>query len=94
MSTDLGTSTYSAVLTGTPFNVTALPVITASPTLLTLVVTDAAGSIFTTTSHAPATSIALGRPPGSSAAVTVHPSIHIVHIAATLALALLLRLLV
>ncbi|KAH8118020.1 acid protease [Phellopilus nigrolimitatus] len=64
----LGTGTYSALLAGASVNASALPTATAAPTLVTLLVTEASGEVITSTSHAPTTSVALGRPPGESAA--------------------------
>ncbi|KAI0749774.1 acid protease [Daedaleopsis nitida] len=60
----LATSTYSAVLNSRGRNATAIPTLTPSPTVETLVVTDMSGHTLTTTSTASARSITLGVPEG------------------------------
>ena len=47
-------------------NVTTLPGVTPTPTLATLVLTDASGDVHTTISALPVSTVALGRPPGSN----------------------------
>lgn len=66
VTTALGTSTYSALLNGATVNASALPNITLSPTLITLLVTDASGAVITSTETATTTSVRLGVPPGQS----------------------------
>ncbi|KAI0067467.1 acid protease [Artomyces pyxidatus] len=75
--TDLATSTYAPLFSnvnngggpdGQRFNFSALPQVAPTPTLATLILTDQSGSLYTTTSVAPSTSIVLGEPPGYTSA--------------------------
>jgi hypothetical protein len=77
---DLATAAYSPlieeVLNGVTqtLNVTAFPEVTPTPTVATLLITDANGAVHTTVSPLPVSSIVLGRPPGSnSASATFRP---------------------
>ncbi|THH09160.1 hypothetical protein EW145_g2211 [Phellinidium pouzarii] len=79
VSSALGASTYSALLTATSVNASALPTITLSPALVTLLVTGASGMVITTTSAAPSSSIALGVPPGDRSANSALLAIGIYH---------------
>ena len=71
--TGLGTSTYSALLNSRHMNVSAIPTLTPSPTVATLIITDTSGHTVTTTSTAAHRSITLGVPQGwqDSAASTI-----------------------
>ncbi|KAJ3999464.1 aspartic peptidase domain-containing protein [Lentinula boryana] len=77
--TALATSTYSPIfgaVTTVPdpaaLNLSAIPLITPSPTVATYTVTDSAGIISTSVSHFSVPSIVLGAPPGwSSAGFTI-----------------------
>ncbi|KAI0719301.1 acid protease [Cerioporus squamosus] len=60
----LGTSTYSALLNSKHLNATAIPTLTPSPTVATLILTDTSGHTVTTTSTALHRSITLGVPEG------------------------------
>ncbi|RPD60100.1 acid protease [Lentinus tigrinus ALCF2SS1-7] len=62
--TGLGTSTYSALLNSKHLNATAIPTLTPSPTVATLILTDTSGHTVTTTSTASHRSITLGVPEG------------------------------
>ncbi|TFK87451.1 acid protease [Polyporus arcularius HHB13444] len=62
--TGLGTSTYSALLNSKHLNATAIPTLTPSPTVATLILTDTSGHTLTTTSTAFHRSITLGVPEG------------------------------
>jgi len=67
VSSDLATSTYSALLGGQKLvNVTSLPAITPAPTVATIVLTNAQGVVTTSTSAL--ATVTLGTPPGWSAA--------------------------
>lgn len=74
--TDLAAATYTPLLSnvndgaagGEKFNFSALPQVAPSPTLATLILTDASGVVYTTTSVAPTHSVVLGEPPGFSSA--------------------------
>ncbi|EPQ54079.1 acid protease [Gloeophyllum trabeum ATCC 11539] len=68
VTSDLATSTYSPILaTPAALNVTAIPTVSPSPTLLTLIITDTSGEVRTTTSTASTPSVTLGVPYGWSA---------------------------
>jgi len=68
---ELATSTYDAIFGKTNFNVTALPTVALTPTLLTLILTDGDGSVTgTSTSTVSAPSVTLGVPPGWNAATS------------------------
>jgi len=71
VTTDLGTSTYSPLLNGATVNASGIPEITAAPTALTLILTDASGMIVTSTSVLPTSSVPLGKIPGQSSAQSV-----------------------
>ena len=60
----MATSTYSALLRSRSRNVTAIPTLTPSPTVATLILTDTSGHTVTTTSTASQRSITLGVPQG------------------------------
>ncbi|EIW57558.1 acid protease [Trametes versicolor FP-101664 SS1] len=62
--TGLATSTYVALLASKHQNATALPAITPSPTVATLVITDTSGHTLTSVSTAATPSITLGVPEG------------------------------
>ncbi|OJT11452.1 Pregnancy-associated glycoprotein 2 [Trametes pubescens] len=62
--TGLATSTYVALLESKHQNATALPAITPSPTVATLVITDTSGHTLTSVSTAATPSITLGIPEG------------------------------
>ncbi|EMD34064.1 hypothetical protein CERSUDRAFT_117574 [Gelatoporia subvermispora B] len=64
VSSGLATSTYSPVLNTRHPDATALPIVSPSPTLFTLIQTNANGQIITSISTASAPSITLGEPPG------------------------------
>ena len=64
VSSGLAVSTYSPVLGTRRPNVTALAVVTPSPTLFTYILTDGSGHVVTSISTAPAPDITLGTPPG------------------------------
>ena len=68
VTTALGTSTYKELLAGATVNASAIPTITANPTAVTFIITDASGIIVTSTSVVSTSSVALGRPPGQSSA--------------------------
>ena len=77
---DLATSAYTPlieqVLNGVTqkLSVTALPEVTPIPTLSTIVLTDASGSVYTTVSPLPMSTVVLGRPPGfNSGSRTITP---------------------
>ncbi|KAF8227298.1 acid protease [Tricholoma matsutake] len=67
VSSGLATSTYSPIMQHSVFNLSALPTVSPSPTVFTLLLTDSSGVIHTSTSTHPAPSIMLGVPPGWSA---------------------------
>ena len=71
VSTALGDGNYSTILGGSPINASAIPLITPPPTMVTLILTDQSGEIFTSTEHIPTSTIALGVPPGQSSALSV-----------------------
>ncbi|KAG7089609.1 hypothetical protein E1B28_011275 [Marasmius oreades] len=61
----LANSTYSPILAQEPTtNFSALPIITASPTVATFTFTNPTGGLSTSTSHYSAASVVLGVPPG------------------------------
>ncbi|KAG5647388.1 hypothetical protein DXG03_000458 [Asterophora parasitica] len=68
VSSGLATSTYSPILGESRFNATALPAISPSPSVITLIVTNSAGFLVTSTSTFAEPSPTLGVPPGWSAA--------------------------
>lgn len=74
VSSGLATSTYSPIIQHNVFNVSALPTVSPSPTVFTLLLTDASGVIHTSTSTHPAPSFTLGVPPGSSAGYVLRTS--------------------
>lgn len=86
---DLATSTYSPlvveVLNGVTqtLNLTALPEVTPTPTASTLLLTDSGGTVYTTVSALPISTVVLGRPPGSSSAVPTLRLYSVQHILAT-----------
>ncbi|KAF8501514.1 acid protease [Russula emetica] len=67
---DLATSTYSPLIEEIvngiveKLNVTTLPGVKPTPTLATILVTDASGAVHTSVSTLPSSSVVLGRPPG------------------------------
>ncbi|KAG6909869.1 hypothetical protein DXG01_014905 [Tephrocybe rancida] len=67
----LATSTYRPIL-GAHKNVTALPKITPSPTLVTFIITGSGGLLITSTSTLAEPSVTLGVPPGWNAGVSIH----------------------
>ena len=75
---DLATSTYSPlieeIVNGVveKLNVTALPGVTPMPTIETFFLTDASGSVHTSVSPLPLSSVVLGRPPGVNSASEKH----------------------
>jgi hypothetical protein len=76
---DLATSTYTPlieeILSGAvqKLNVTSLPGAVPTPTLTTLLLTDASGAVRTTLSPLPVSTVVLGHPPGYSAGETLRP---------------------
>ncbi|KAI0250276.1 aspartic peptidase domain-containing protein [Lactifluus subvellereus] len=77
---DLATSAYTPLIEQVAngvtqkLSVTALPKVTPAPTLATLVLTDASGSVRTTVSPLPVSTVVLGRPPGfNSGSPTIRP---------------------
>ncbi|KAJ8072519.1 hypothetical protein PM082_016078 [Marasmius tenuissimus] len=65
ISSGLANSTYSPILGQEPTNFSALPVITASPTISTFIFTDPTGGVSTSISTSePVGSVVLGVPPG------------------------------
>jgi hypothetical protein len=72
VSSGLATSTYSAILASHHLNASALPTITGFQNMATLVITDASGLIYTTTSTIAQPSVTLGEPPGSNTATSTH----------------------
>ncbi|OBZ72451.1 Aspartic protease [Grifola frondosa] len=60
----LATSTYSAVLGTRTRDATALPTVSPSPTIFTLIQTDSSGHTITSVSTASVPSVTLGIPPG------------------------------
>jgi hypothetical protein len=86
---DLATSTYSPliveVLNGVTqtINLTTLPKVTPTPTAATLILTDSSGSVHTTVSMLPVSTVVLGRPPGYSSAVATVGRYGVQHILAT-----------
>ncbi|KAF9468109.1 aspartic peptidase A1 [Collybia nuda] len=70
VSSGLAPSTYRPILGN--LNVSAIPTISPSPTLVTLVVTDGSGAIATSIQSMAAVSVTLGVPPGWNAAHTLH----------------------
>lgn len=80
VATDLATSTYSPLIeqvangVSQKLVVTALPEATPTPTLETLILTDASGVVHTTVSPLPISTVILGRPPGyNSGGSTIRP---------------------
>jgi hypothetical protein len=78
--TDLANSSYSPLIEQVvggvtqKLAVTALPEVTPTPTLKTLILTDASGSVHTTVSPLPVSTVILGRPPGYiSGSGTIRP---------------------
>ncbi|KZT22353.1 acid protease [Neolentinus lepideus HHB14362 ss-1] len=67
VASDLATSTYSPILVTQAYNASAIPTVSPSPTLLTLVITEASGQVVTSTSTAATASVTLGVPYGWSA---------------------------
>ncbi|OCH95384.1 acid protease [Obba rivulosa] len=79
VSSGLATSTYSPVLNTRHLDATALPTLSPSPTLFTLIQTNSAGQIVTSVSTALAPSVTLGQPPGwTSGAARVHIGAHVI----------------
>lgn len=71
----LATSTYQPIIgLQSMFNATALPALTPSPTLVTLVVTNSAGFIVTSTSTFTDPEVTLGVPPGWNAGSVLRTS--------------------
>ncbi|KAK7051004.1 hypothetical protein VNI00_005116 [Paramarasmius palmivorus] len=70
VTSELANSTYSPIFAQEATNLSALPIITAEPTVATITLTDPAGSVSTTTSHMSMASVALGVPPGWNAATS------------------------
>ncbi|ESK88781.1 pepsinogen c [Moniliophthora roreri MCA 2997] len=68
VSSGLANSTYSPIFAQEVTNLSALPIITAEPTVATFTLTDPAGGVSTTTSHLSMASVALGVPPGWNSA--------------------------
>jgi len=67
VSSGLANSTYNPILGQESTNYSALPIITASPTVSTFIFTDPTGGVSTSISSlAPAASVVLGVPPGWS----------------------------
>ncbi|KAF8632240.1 hypothetical protein AX15_001990 [Amanita polypyramis BW_CC] len=64
VATGLATSTYSPIVGQSIFNVTALPIISPSPTLMTLIITNSYGQLSTSISTYATPSVKLGVPPG------------------------------
>ena len=62
VSTGLATSTYVPLLAAHGRNATAIPAVTPSPTVATLILTDTSGHTVTTVSTAPVRSVTLGLP--------------------------------
>ncbi|KAF8638272.1 hypothetical protein AX17_002294 [Amanita inopinata Kibby_2008] len=71
--TGLATSTYKPILGQSAFNVTALPTISPSPTLLTLIVTNSLGQLTTSISSHSMAAFTLGVPPGWNGGSILHP---------------------
>ncbi|KAI0264506.1 aspartic peptidase domain-containing protein [Gloeopeniophorella convolvens] len=77
--TDLATSTYAPIIAKVVngvtqnFNASALPTITPTPTLATILLTGADGAVRTSVSPLPTSSVVLGQPPGSNSAKAVVP---------------------
>lgn len=78
VSSGLANSTYNAILEQNPTNFSALPIITASPTVATLTFTNPTGGLTTSISHFSAASVVLGVPPGwnNGASTRLHLSMH------------------
>ncbi|KAJ7104191.1 acid protease [Mycena belliarum] len=72
VSSNLATSTYSAIFGTKVGNATSIPLITPAPTVTTIIMTNAEGVVTTSTSTLPQPSVMLGLP-GSNAVVT-HPA--------------------
>ncbi|KLO17181.1 acid protease [Schizopora paradoxa] len=89
VASELGNSTYSPLLNGPTINASAIPAITPSPTLQTFIITDGT-IVFTSTSVAATSSVALGRPPGVSGSkrLSSPPSVILGHLIGSLALLL------
>ncbi|KAM6504503.1 aspartic peptidase A1 [Amanita muscaria] len=68
----LATSTYSPILGQSIFNVTALPTISPSPTLMTLTTTDSGGQLTTSISTHAMPVVTLGVPPGWNGGHALH----------------------
>ena len=66
ISTELATSTYSPLLNAKHRNATRIPTLVASPTVVTLIITDTSGHTVTSVSRASDT-VTLGVPPGWTA---------------------------
>ena len=89
VSSGLGASTYSPVLGTGYLNISAIPTVVPSPTLLTFLITES-GGVSTSISTASQASITLGVPPGwSNSAGMLHVPVKTVMFASCL---LLLRL--
>lgn len=86
---DLATSTYSPLIVGVlngvtqTINLTTLPKVTPTPTAATFLLTDSSGSVHTTVSVLPVSTVVLGRPPGYSSAVATVRRYGVQHILAT-----------
>ncbi|TFK47833.1 acid protease [Heliocybe sulcata] len=70
VTSDLATSTYSPILAAPAANLSAIPTVSPSPTLLTVVTTDGSGQVITLTSTAATASVTLGVPYGWSASAS------------------------
>ncbi|KAH0585392.1 hypothetical protein H2248_008632 [Termitomyces sp. 'cryptogamus'] len=69
----LATSTYRPIIgTRSSVNVTVLPGITPTPSLVTFIITNSVGSVVTTTSTVAEPSVKLGVPPGWNAGILSH----------------------
>jgi hypothetical protein len=70
VSSDLAVSTYRPLLRSAASAVSraSMPVVAPAPSVVTIVSTNAGGVTFTSTSHLPVPSIALGRIPGATSA--------------------------
>ena len=67
VSTGLATSTYSPILSHSPFNFSALPTVSPSPTLFTFIITDTSGHVVAETWTFSTPTFTLGVPPGWNA---------------------------
>ncbi|THV03241.1 acid protease [Dendrothele bispora CBS 962.96] len=73
VATELATQTYSPIFGAATTNLSALPLITPSPTVATFTTTDSAGLVSTSVSTLSVASVVLGVPPGwNSAPAAVH----------------------